>query len=217
MSKSGTKLSYLLEKRNPFATNCKSQDCPPCESANPNTNELSHCMVNNVCYEVKCKTCDHQGKLRTYTGETTRNLHVRSKEHLNSLKTNDQNSWMVKHISREHEGNKAGVEFSWKVVRKHNKPLQRQLHEAVRIKNKEENENLNSKSEYLGQRIKRICLDKQEEKFNFNCNTCCRKFIFRHEVTKHNEIFHKRVKCDQCEYIAIGTYDMKEHKKRATC
>ena len=122
---------------------------------------------------------------------------------------------MVKHINKEHEGNKAGVEFSWKVLRKHNKPLQRQLHEAVRIKNKTEEENLNSKAEYLGQRIKRVCLDKPEEKFN--CNICGRKFLTGHEVVTHNDKFHKKVKCNKCEYISIGSYDMKEHKNRNIC
>ena len=58
VSKSGTKLSNLLEKRNPFAENCKSYDCPPCASINQNSSELSHCMVNNTCCEVTCKTCE---------------------------------------------------------------------------------------------------------------------------------------------------------------
>ena len=50
---------------------------------------------------------------------------------------------------------------------KHRKPLRRQLHEAVNINNKSPDENLNSKSEFHSQRIKRINLENQ-----FDCKTC---------------------------------------------
>ena len=77
VSKSGTKLVHLFEKKNPFAQNCDNNACPPCESIKPEQSKLSMCKVNNVCYECKCETCEKEGKIRTYTGETSRNLHVR--------------------------------------------------------------------------------------------------------------------------------------------
>ena len=64
-------------------------------------------------------------------------------------------TWMLKHINEEHDGLKENVKFSWRVIRKHSKPLQRQLHEAIRIKNKKDKENLNTKFEFNGQRITR--------------------------------------------------------------
>ena len=67
---------------------------------------------------------------------------------------------MLKHINREHEGNNNEVKFSWQVIKKHNKPLQRQLHEAVKINNKKHEESLNSKNKFNGQRIRRIGLEK---------------------------------------------------------
>ena len=103
VSKSGTKLVHLLERKDPFAKNCDPKDCPPCASLEPEQNILSKCMTNNVCYEVKCKTCEQLGKYRTYTGETCRNLHVRSKEHLKGLETNDSKNWMFKHINMNME------------------------------------------------------------------------------------------------------------------
>ena len=63
-------------------------------------------------------------------------------------------------INREHEGNNNEVKFSWQVIKKHNKPLQRQLHEAVKINNKKHEESLNSKNKFNGQRIRRIGLEK---------------------------------------------------------
>ena len=77
------------------------------------------------------------------------------------MQNNDPNSWMLKHIKNEHGGKKEEVKFSWKVIQKHPKPLPRQLQEAVRLKNRPDEQNLNSKSEYLGRRIKRIVLDKK--------------------------------------------------------
>ena len=151
-----------------------------------------------------------KGMARTVTEESARNIHVRSKEHINVLNKNDQNSWMAKHIRNEHAGNKEGVEFVWKVLKKHNKPLQRQLHEAVRIQNKQPDENLNSKSEYLGQRIKRLCL----EQAKFNCNTCGREFNSIPQVKDHEDMFHKKMKCEKCDYNAFGSYNLNEHTQR---
>ena len=212
ISKSGTKLVHLLEKKDPFAQNCIPDKCPVCDSLDSTEGKFSNCMTNNVCYEVKCKTCDSKGKTRTYTGETSRNLHTRSKEHLNGFKRSDPNNWMVKHISIDHSGIKDGVEFAWKVLRKHSKPLQRQLHEAVRISNKKDKESLNSKSEYLGQRIKRTNLDRQEN--ILYCKTCGLELTSKQQIEQHNIRFHKRIKCMDCDYLAFGEADLSEHFRR---
>ena len=61
---------------------------------------------------------------------------------------------MRKHVDNEHEGNGENVEFQWKVTGTFKKPLQRQLTEAVKISRKPNEENLNSKNEYNGQRLR---------------------------------------------------------------
>ena len=48
--------------------------------------------------------------------------------------------------------------LTWKVLRKHKKPLQRQLHEAINIDKKSPIENLNSKNEFNGQSVKRLAI-----------------------------------------------------------
>ena len=169
------------------------------------------CKVNNVCYEVKCTTCEVGGKLRCYTGETSRNLHIRSKEHIKDMESKNKNSWMLKHINDEHDGIKENAKFSWRVLRKHSKPLQRQLHEAIRIKNKSDKENLNTKFEYNGQRINRISLS--SKKTHINCRICCCEFAEVKEVEDHTQKFHRKIKCTMCEYVAFGESGMKEHRR----
>ena len=123
---------------------------------------------------------------------------------------NNKNSWMLKHIANEHEGKKENVEFSWKVLQKHNKPLQRQIHEAVRIKNKSSEENLNSKSEYHSQRIKRIEIDN-----SYDCKICGSILQSKHAVKERHQKFHQRLDCEyaDCEYKAFGMSGLIEHLK----
>ena len=201
-------MEHLFERKNPFENNCKDSDCRPCASVDPKKPKLSKCKSNNVCYEAKCETCGKLGKSRTYTGETARNLHERSKEHYNGLKMNDKNNWMMKHITNEHDGKKDEVEFSWKVLRKHNKPLQRQLHEAVRIKNKHPEEILNSKSEFQSQRIRRIEIEN-----SYDCKVCSSSHKSKNAVQEHYQNFHQRYNCDQCEYKSFGSSGLLEHIK----
>ena len=211
VSKSGSKLENILERKNPFESNCHSNDCKPCANSNLKTNQLSKCRTNNVSYESTCKLCEKEGRQRVYIGETARNLYTRSKEHYRDLKNNVQTSWMLKHINAEHAGIKEGVEFTWKVIEKHSKPLQRQLKEAVRIKNSKIEESLNSKMEFNGQRIQRVSLEKSQKEFI--CNICgnSNKTVF--ELQEHKERFHIRKNCEFCDYIAYGQSGIKEHMK----
>ena len=152
---------------------------------------------------------------RTYTGETYRNLHIRSKEHVRGLEKSDPNNWMMKHVNKDHNGNKDEAEFDWKVLKKHRKPIQRQLQEAVRIQNKTEEETLNSKSEYLGQRIRRLNIDNKTNQHY--CQTCGYESSSVESITEHKEKFHDKVncECEACEYIAYGTRALREHEKES--
>ena len=120
---------------------------------------------------------------------------------------------MKKHIDDEHDGIKEGVDFSWRVLKKYNKPLQRQLHEAVRIQNKKPEENLNSKSEFNGQRVQRIGLEKSH--IVLNCKICGATSETLYKLNEHELKFHTRMNCDEtdCGYISFGRTDLIEHKK----
>ena len=91
---------------------------------------------------------------------------------------------------------------------KHRKPLRRQLHEAVNIKNKPSNENLNSKSEFHGQRINRVHLEKK-----YDCKTCGTLESSKQNLDIHVKKFHKSIKCLQCEEMCFGESGLKEHMK----
>ena len=105
-------------------------------------------------YVGKCKTCENLGNHREYHGETARNLYNRSKEHLRDLKKKKSTSWMNKHIINEHEGKEENAKFEWKITGKYDKPLPRQISEALAIDKKSTKENLNSKREFNGQSVK---------------------------------------------------------------
>ena len=213
VSKSGNKLVHLLEKKDPFAKKCNEIDCPPCESLGDEVRKTSKCRVDNVTYRGTCKTCEVEGKHRYYDGETARNLHIRSKEHINDFMKNYEKSWMLKHVIKEHDGIKENVKFTWKVVKKHMKPLERQVSEAVNISNKKDGETLNSKSEFNHQTIRRISLDGRPQK-KFTCNTCGSMVKQHQELKEHMIMFHEKKQCKVCEYEAFGSKDLMYHTRR---
>ena len=71
-----------------------------------------------------------------YHGETARNLHTRSLEHYNALKRKDKNSFMLRHIEKEHDVKVEEINFEWDVTGSFAKPLLRQLSEAISLKKK---------------------------------------------------------------------------------
>ena len=96
-------------------------------------------------------------------------------------------------------------------MRKHTKPLQRQIHEAVNINSKSKEENLNSKSEFNSQSIERLSLDTIQK--IIDCKICGQLFTSSYEAQNHEELFHSRNKCTLCVYISFGLRDLSEHIK----
>ena len=210
VSKSGYRLSSLVQNKNPPSKNCGRIDCKLCETTAKNGMGKSLCNVNSVCYQAKCVTCEDAGKIKTYDGETARTAYIRSLEHYEDLKSKKNSSWMWKHINSDHDGNINDVEFSWKVTKVSKKPLQRQLYEAVKINNKHNEENLNSKNEYNGQRLRKLEVNRD---IHFDCKVCGQLFAtFQHKKT-HTQMFHERIKCKQCVYEAFGESGLKEHRR----
>ena len=71
---------------------------------------------------------------------------------------------MYKHITKEHAEEKDEVEFEMKVVGKFKHAMTRQIDEAIRIKNKNPETILNSKSEYHGPVVKRKVVEGRERR-----------------------------------------------------
>ena len=120
---------------------------------------------------------------------------------------------MYKHISKEHDSNVENVNFDWKVISKHKKPLQRQLAEAIRIDKKTPEVNLNSKNEYFKQSVKRIEI--VNDGLREQCEYCSRKFNSVKELEIHEIDFHIKYSCKKCEYKAFGRKDLDHHMSSA--
>ena len=115
---------------------------------------------------------------------------------------------MWKHIQKDHNGQTDNVTFSWRVTKICKKPLQRQLCEAVKINNKKSEENLNTKYEYNGQRLRRLEVNKE---IHFDCKVCGQLFKTSDHRKGHTEMFHEKIQCTQCNYDAFGKSGLKEH------
>ena len=95
---------------------------------------------------IKCKECDCK-----YTGETARNAHTRSIEHMNDAESNNideqERSVLLRHMNERHNGKK--VEFEMKIIKNYqHDPLGRQSAEWVWIKNVEMKNRINNKNEF---------------------------------------------------------------------
>ena len=91
VSKSGSKLTNIVQKKDPFKSLCEVLTNKPCVEGH-DREDFTNCRKMNINYTAECKTCDFEGKRRIYIGETARNLHVRSKEHYNACKNKNKNS-----------------------------------------------------------------------------------------------------------------------------
>ena len=107
---------------------------------------------------------------------------------------------------KAHEGQKE-VQFTWKVLRSFQKPLSRQLFEAICIEQKEENVNLNSKREYFRYSTEKITMCNND----YQCNQCGKKFTAINDMKFHKRKFHENMHCSKCDYISFGEIDLKHH------
>ena len=161
--------------------------------------KIVNCKKINVCYKVKCKTCGEQGKSKIYFGETSRNIHCRSKEHYRNCEYEDRSkSWMKKHLEDEHA--EEPCNFAWSVVNSFRKPMLRQITEAINIKNTSKSSLMNLKQEYFTNDVNGIVLNKKEHR----CKECGKCFDKLPDVKLHLKAMHENINCDQCSHISFG-------------
>ena len=124
VEKTGYTLKRALQKTT-IAKNrkCGDEECPIC-----NTGDKGMCRKEGVTYELKCKECDDK-----YIGETGRNGHARTKEHLVEYKMKKEGSVMWRHCEEKHEKNEKEFEYKIRGIFGEDATL-RQVTEALDIK-----------------------------------------------------------------------------------
>ena len=118
---------------------------------------------------------------------------------------------MRKHMEMKHEGNSQDCKFEWKIVGSFQRPIQRQLTEAVYIANTKKNAILNLENEYCSNTLKGVSLNKKD---CYECQECGRKFSMSNDLKNHFTNIHERLSCVKCDFISFGVKDLKNHVER---
>ena len=120
---------------------------------------------------------------RIYIGESSRSLYERNKEHMTDREGLKEESHQVKHWLTDHQDLQAPPRFRFKLVRKFNDPMSRQLAEAVRIELRGASI-LNSKSEYTRCRVPRLRIDLEGWKEKMVKEPSIQKDTYQEEETE---------------------------------
>ena len=156
----GVKVENILTQKNPFKKEkCEENDCPLCKNAG-NEKVIALCSTNNVGYRWTCENCKIKNLKRVYEGESSRSARIRGKEHAKGLKNEDPKNMLYKHKVLEHH-DEPNVNFKMEITGLFRDALTRQADEAVRIKNCEKSELLNSKNQFNNAPITRIVIDRK--------------------------------------------------------
>ena len=139
--RAGNALKHLAKSEPLKLKSCGRADCFICT-----TTKAGRCEKNGSGYSIRCESCLRAGKRRTYEGETGKNGYTRGKQHMDSLRLQDEENALWKHCLVEHDGELA--EFSMKSVGVFTSCLVRQINEAVRIAMSQTECVMNSKSEF---------------------------------------------------------------------
>ena len=158
----GRTLEQTLVKTDPFGGNmCTDKKCIPSQSDNK-----IKCRKNCICYKITCKLCLLDGKSgsmsATYFGESGKNMHCRSKEHLSKFNSKTEHirkeSAFIKHLENSHGGRSPEKEFSdyfnIEILKSYNKAFTKCVEEGTFIAS-HKGEVLNSKSEWHQAKIVR--------------------------------------------------------------
>ena len=129
---------------------CHRFDCAVCRFHNGKSG--SKCKKKSIVYESRCLACPKSNQV-VYVGESGRSLYERALEHLEDAENKKSSSHIFKHWAIAHADLDVQPEFKFSVLRTHRAPLDRQLHEAVRISTHGQ---LNSKAEFRQNQIKRL-------------------------------------------------------------
>ena len=157
MEAGGTPLAGMFSTDLGMGLECGRGDCPTCpQGIDPPVD----CFARSIMYQSTCTLCHTNGDVKskpdpisckmggggTYTGETSRSLYERVKEHLRDAKDLQKDSHIVKHWFLDHPQLQTQPKFKFKIVGKFKDCMSRQISEAVRSSLRPGS--LNSKGQY---------------------------------------------------------------------
>ena len=102
-------------------------------------------------------TCQGEGKVRRYWGESHRSGWDRSRDHADALRSRDETYAVVKHWVKDHPEGQPSYKFE--VMRSFKSSLERQVMESIQIDEEDPEVRLNSKSEWGSNKIPRLMID----------------------------------------------------------
>ena len=153
VERGGTQLADILGRKDPWArSHCGKGDCLICCAKAKKEWTPSTCRQESVVYAITCDRCKDAQVDAKYYEETSQMgyLHGRELSHGQANKLEDNPLW--KHDEVHHLWVQGS--YSMCILRKHSKPLSRQMHEATEIECSKAHVLLNSKGEYNGSQLR---------------------------------------------------------------
>ena len=152
----GSTMADLLCRPDPWSQECGRTNCMPCRGS------PGRCTQQGVVYCITCITCKLQGVKAHYWGESGRTGYDRGLDHTRDLSAGNKNSPLVTHWS-DHHGGEGDPNFQMKVVKQHDRPLSRQIHEGQQIANYKGDIIINRKGEWGNNLPPTLIIEEQEE------------------------------------------------------
>ena len=137
---------------------CKQEDCQACLTNPGEGGGLLH-QRSGALYRGTCRMCAAAGRSTVYHGESGYNGYTRLHDHAVDIKAGNLSNAFAKHLLEDHLAATALERqdaISFEVLRTFEKPLERQVAEAVAIKNCKADLVLNSKAEWEQPAVERL-------------------------------------------------------------
>ena len=153
VEKSGTQIKHIIQKSDPLKKNKCSEEFFTCKTSK--NNKQTNCRKEGVTYKITCNKCP-----AVYIGETSRNGITRGKEHVTDFINKRDHSIMLRHAKTCHPeeiNNTPNFRMTITNIYK-NKPLDRQFSEALQINNLNEEQRINTRTEYIHHKLPRTQL-----------------------------------------------------------
>ena len=149
----GRTLRNVLARNYPWdVSTCNSPQCFQCSTE---SNPRLSCRKPGIAYVISCTKCAENGSTAIYHGESSKCGFERGKKHLEQFGTWLSSHCMVIHNKVHHDCERT-MHFKFTIVKRIDRPMDRQIEEALRIKHTSSTTILmNSGAEWRGDPIPR--------------------------------------------------------------